>query len=198
MPRPAWFFLLTILVMPFAAKAKVYECTAADEESRIGVSPRSVVAITADEDEKLCAFAINGYRTGSPPQEQLTAAMNRLFPENGTFIGLQEGPASVPFDALAALLVSAGPDEQSAGMEAILAKAGEQLNQCLRDFARGNSTSLDAATDDADFACFVNTEAGIEFSLVRAFELDFIESVQPQLILRVTRGSLANLLFLSP
>lgn len=197
MMKPAWLPLFAILVMPFAAKAKVYECTAADEESRIGVSPRSVVAITADEDEKLCAFSINGFRTGSPPQDELTAAMNRLFPDNGVFIGRLAGADAVPIDALAALLVSAGPDEASADMTAILSQAGEQLDQCLQGFESGQSLALDAPTDGAGFACFVNTEAGIDLGLVRTFELEAPETQPPQLILRVSRGPLENLLFIS-
>ncbi|WP_422048107.1 hypothetical protein [Shimia sp.] len=200
------FSAATSLCLLFAANAtmaKVYECEATDEDTRLGVSPRSIVNIVDDEDKKLCTFSVNNYKADSPPQEELDAALERLFPNNAdTFVGISQGVDSVPIDAFAALLVAAGPDSVIDEMEKILLESREALSSCLETYRTSTSSSLSGepsaskAFDNGEFNCFVSMNGAFENDRVLSIVSEDSDQAIPTLIVWVQRGNLGNYLFL--
>ena len=177
---------LFLCVLHSAVIAKTYECEAVDEESKLGISPRSTVAVSADEDEKECKFSVNGAKVSSPPQRLISQASEtlllgrRLFSNNWTN------------DQLAALLLSAGPDTAINTMSRILGSARTPIQSCIQSLVRATNSVEDFNGLNARVRCVVTTSQPVTFGPI-SFRFDGGDQI-PVLLLFVQRDRLTNLL----
>jgi len=169
-----------------ASFAKTYECKAADEISKLGISSRSTVAVSADEDEQICKFSVNGAKVSSPPQELIAQAFDTLIRREALFSD-QSNP-----DLLAALILSAGPDTDIQDMSDIVQGASSEISSCIRNLLEVQATAIDFGSFDAQGLCVVTVNEPVEFGSV-LFHFDEINPI-PTMLLFIQRGSLTNLL----
>ena len=177
---------LFLVVFHSVADAKTYECEAVDEVSRLGISPRSAVAVSADEHEKECKFSVNGAKVSSPSQQLISQAFGALLVNRGLFSNNWSS------DLLAALLLSAGPDTEIAAMSRILGGGRSQIQSCIDNLSRGQNGSVDFGNPGAQGFCVVTNRDPISYGPIK-FRFDEQDSI-PVLLLFVRRNRLTNLL----
>ena len=202
---PAVFRLGWLVVFLVVAPAnpalgdKEEECEVVDELAKIAVRDWDAVTVSADEDDKICRFSVNGAVADSPPREQVRSAYQ-------TLIGSQ--PRGVPFsrslseDRLslwASLLLAAGPDNDVNAITNILRSQYSLIEDCTesleqhRSFRKTNSSSVAGIT--AETTCIVmGTEQRDSSIVVGPFTVRTILVGRvppwPQMVLVVRRDSI--------
>jgi len=142
-------WLAAVLIAGPALAGNTKECEAVDSLSVVGFHDFDTVAMAADEDDRECRFSINGATAGSPPQEEVSAAFRQLiggFGAPGSFLASRE----IDFEALALLMLAAGPDRDAGELVEILSEFSFEIDDC-RNAASDNATVV-SQTDD-DFFC---------------------------------------------
>lgn len=187
-------FLATLFMMIAASTsvAKTYECEAVDSIAKLGISPVSAVTVSADEDADECKFSVNGAKVGSPPQEQISEAFERLLNSRLIF--------SDQFDTngIAALLLAAGPDDTTDSLASLLADVEQPLVDCIGDLNTRDigSTSgpfvKDFSLNGGSGVCAVLGSGEFEFGPMN-FRFDEGDAI-PVLLIFIQRGNLTNLL----
>ena len=101
--------------MPDAAYAAKAECDdPIDAVARIGYPGRLALSITEDEDDKECRFSVAGVSAGSPPAEQLEAAILTLRNAQPLFQTGADLFGNAPvLNAVPLLLAAASPRDQA-------------------------------------------------------------------------------------
>lgn len=181
------FVVLFLLVFHSAPFAKTYECDAVDNEAKLGISPRSTVAVSADEDDRECKFSVNGAKVSSPPQQQITQAFVALLTNRLLFSG-----SNWTNDQLAALVLSAGPDTTVNTMSQILGSARPQIRSCIESLLQPRDTSIAFSGSNAQGRCVVTTSQPVTLGPI-SFRFDPGDRL-PVLLLFVQRARLTNLL----
>ncbi|SLN34233.1 hypothetical protein ROA7450_01525 [Roseovarius albus] len=184
---------LITIIFSQGAQAKTYECDAVESIAMLGISPRSPVSISADEDEDECKFSVNGAKVGSPPQEQISDAFNRLlFQDRLLFSGQFDATA------LAAMMLAAGPDDSTDEVSSLLSDAETEISGCISDLemrAPGSFNDLfvqEFSSFDSSGLCVVLDSEGFEFEAI-SFRYDEGDNI-PVLLIFLKRGSVTNLL----
>ena len=124
--------LLLSLAVP-EAYADKFQCRAATKISRLGAPSATTVSITADEDERECRFSIAGESAGSPPQDELTNALQ----------GFRSGVVARELER---------GDSNSLAFLLLAAAAETSIPSDLRDLLRENSKDL--------MRCFERAKSG--------------------------------------
>ena len=168
--------------------AKTYECKAADRIAKLGISPRSAVAVSGDNNRKECKFAVNGAKVSSPPQGLIFEAFNALLTNRRLFSNNWSN------NHLAALLLSAGPDTEITAMSNILSNARNQIQLCINSLINNQNTRVVFPNSNVRGQCVVTrpNRNPIEFGSI-TFRFDEQDSI-PVLLLFIRRGDLTNLL----
>ena len=183
-----------------SAVAKTVECDAVDELANVGLRSVDTVTVSADEDDKICKFAVNGVAASSPPGEVVAEAYSVIIWRRDERGWLVNGELNnVPLNKFAALLLAAGPDAEIGDVVSILEQSRDALTRCVSALRHRTAGSADAATTQGEFRCMtvVRDHGDMTASMgpIRA-DLSELEGMSfvPQLIVAVTRGSQWNVL----
>lgn len=124
-----------------ALAANVEECAAVAETSLVGFFDFDTVTIAADPLGRICRFSVNGATAGSPPQEDVSAAYDSLLGEGGGRAG-SLGSGEMDIDALATLMLAAGPDKTTWALRQALSELETELDTCLGSGLAGDAARL--------------------------------------------------------
>lgn len=188
-------------------QAAQYVCDEVDKEAIVGAFAYDVIVMSVDESEKICRFSVNGAAAGSPPQEDLTNSLRGLVGvgvgDRGIIGNLNEqlGESDVLATLtrqISTLILAAGPDEITDGIEKIILGQSDILEDCLWKFAENVEYR-----NEGDVECGVTSSVGLLDSddpqLYRSgpFSVkDTQADSRISLILTVRRGSIWNILVL--
>lgn len=135
---------------------EVKECTAARQLAKVGHYSWDTVNVTADEDNEVCSFSINGATVDSPPQEDVIEALRSFLGTTsspGSFFG-EEGffaEEEIDTDALALLLLASSPITQIDEMSWFLSEYRDNLIECKRAM---RDVDMNGPYEDDSFGSF--------------------------------------------
>lgn len=188
--------LLICLAIPGHAMADRIVCDdPVDNVARMGIPASLNYSLTEDDDEKECRFSIEGVAAGSPPEELLRDAANRIRGREQLFRLAEANPFDL-LEAVALLLASASPVD-SADESIMTAENAALLQECVF-----------VASEPGQFFVGFNSDGAFSCSVLGPDDLGaFNDSVSggsvrlealdaPRLILRNRRDTLTEYLFL--
>lgn len=136
-----------------ALSAEVKKCTAVQELAKAGHYSSDTVNVTADDDNDVCSFSVNGATVDSPPQADVINALDSLIgsvTSPGSFFTQQQ----TDIEALALLLLASSPVVNIDEMVSFLSQHGSELAGCRDASLQHTSLPLDGA-NDTRFSCAV-------------------------------------------
>lgn len=199
------FLLLFLAIIAGPALAdKEEECDAVDEIAKIAVRDYDTVTVSADRDNRICRFSVNGATVGSPPREQVRQAYSSLIWNNGEpGIIYRDDLSQKNVPALASLLLAAGPDSDVTEMAQVLEEQYELILECKSKLFQGSPFTkniVSSIVGDANVSCDVmstdysNIEITVGPVTIRTIpvtrpDTGETEPPVPQMVLAVQRGS---------
>ena len=136
-----------------ALSAEVKKCSAVKELAKAGHYSFDTVNVTADVDNDVCSFSVNGATVDSPPQMDVINALESLIGKvttPGSFFTQQQ----TDLNALALLLLASSPVVDIDEMVSFLSEYESELAVCRTASLKHRPVSLHGA-DDTRFFCGV-------------------------------------------
>jgi hypothetical protein len=105
------FVLVTAFAAPTVVRADEVVCSdPIDSEASVAFAPNRDVVFDEDFDDQKCRFSVDGWTSGSPPQEEIFSALETI---NSSFTGIRlgtsEGAENAFASSIATLLAAASP-----------------------------------------------------------------------------------------
>ena len=108
------------------------ECDAVDKLAKVGLRSVDTVTVSADKDNKICKFAVNGVAASSPPAQVVAEAYRVvIWGHNEPGWMVKGNMDQVPLNEFAALLLAAGPDNELGDVVSILEQSKDALTKCV-------------------------------------------------------------------